>query len=100
MSVSLRQGKQVIRFTRLNRGLHFFMILSFLALALTGMTLKFAYTGWAKFLSHVFGGFEIAGYIHRFAAVVMVIVFLIHITDLIRNKSCLLYTSPSPRDRS
>ncbi|MCJ7555221.1 MAG: hypothetical protein MUO34_15220 [Ignavibacteriaceae bacterium] len=86
MSVSLRQGKQVIRFTRLNRGLHFFMILSFLALALTGMTLKFAYTGWAKFLSHVFGGFEIAGYIHRFAAVVMVIVFLIHITDLIRNK--------------
>lgn len=86
MSTSLSQGKQVLRFTRLNRGLHFFMILSFLSLGLTGLTLKFSYTGWAKFLSHLFGGFEIAGYIHRFAALVMVIVFLIHITDLIRNK--------------
>lgn len=86
MSEALRQGKQVIRFTRLNRGLHFFMILSFLALALTGMTLKFAYTGWAKLLSHFFGGFLMAGYIHRFAAVIMVFVFLIHLFDLIKNK--------------
>jgi cytochrome b subunit of formate dehydrogenase len=80
------QEKQVLRFTRLNRGLHFFMILSFLNLALSGMTLKFSYTGWARFLSSLYGGFESAGYLHRFSALVMVTVFIIHIVDLIKNK--------------
>ena len=80
------QEKQVLRFTRLNRGLHFFMILSFLNLALSGMTLKFSYTAWARFLSSLYGGFESAGYLHRFSALVMVTVFIIHIVDLIKNK--------------
>jgi cytochrome b subunit of formate dehydrogenase len=77
---------QVIRFTRLNRTLHIFMIVSFISLALTGMSLKFSYTGWAVFLSHLFGGFESAGYIHRFAAVVMVTVFVIHLVDVVRMR--------------
>ena len=75
---------QVLRFTRLNRTLHILMIVSFISLALTGMSLKFSYTGWAVFLSHLFGGFESAGFIHRFAAVIMISVFVIHISDLIR----------------
>lgn len=78
--------KYVLRFSRLNRILHVLMIVSFLTLSLTGMTLKFSYTGWAKFLSRVFGGFESAGYLHRFAAVVMIIVFTTHIVDLFRLK--------------
>jgi len=77
---------QVVRFTRLNRTLHIFMIVSFISLALTGMSLKFSYTGWAVFLSHFFGGFESAGYIHRFAAVVMVTVFIIHLVDIVRMR--------------
>lgn len=76
----------IVRFTRLNRTLHIFMIVSFISLALTGMSLKFSYTGWAVFLSHLFGGFESAGYIHRFAAVVMVTVFVIHLVDVVRMK--------------
>jgi len=52
------------------------MIISFLTLALTGMSLKFSYSGWAVVLSKFFGGFESAGYLHRFAAVVMIGVFL------------------------
>ena len=74
------------RFTRLNRALHFFMILSFLSLAFTGLTLKFAYTGWAVILSHLLGGFESARYIHRFSAVIMVSVFIIHLISLIKMK--------------
>jgi predicted ferric reductase len=62
------------------------MIVSFISLALTGMSLKFSYTGWAVFLSRFFGGFESAGYIHRFAAVVMVSVFIIHLVDIIRMR--------------
>lgn len=83
---NVAEEKQVLRFTRLNRGLHFFMILSFLNLALSGLTLKFSYTGWARFLSGLYGGFESAGYLHRFSAVIMVLVFVIHLTDLLKNK--------------
>ena len=74
----------VVRFSRLNRALHVLMILSFITLSLTGMSLKFSYTGWAKVLSHFFGGFKSAGFLHRFAAVVMIIVFIIHIVDIVR----------------
>jgi len=76
--------KYVLRFSRLNRILHVMMIVSFLILSLTGMSLKFSYTGWAKVLSKFFGGFELAGYWHRFAATIMIIVFVSHIADLIR----------------
>ena len=45
------RARQFQRFTRLNRALHALMIVSFISLALTGMMLKFSYTGWAAFLS-------------------------------------------------
>ena len=78
--------KQYQRFTRLNRILHVIMIVSFITLTLTGMTLKFSYTAWASVLSHLFGGFEVAGYVHRFAAVMMTGIFATHIVDLFRRK--------------
>jgi cytochrome b subunit of formate dehydrogenase len=80
------QERQFVRFNRLNRTLHAFMIVSFLGLALTGLTLKFSYTAWAVTMSHLLGGFETAGYIHRTAAVVMFGVFLTHVVDLCRRK--------------
>lgn len=81
------KGVHFERFTRLNRVLHIVMIVSFLSLALTGMTLKFSYTGWARFLARFFGGFESAGYVHRMAAVLMIITFATHVTDLVRRKN-------------
>ncbi len=80
------ERRQFLRFTRLNRGLHVVMIISFMSLALTGMTLKFSYTQWAVILAHVFGGFESAGYIHRVAATLMIATFVTHLTDLVRRK--------------
>lgn len=80
------QKKYFQRFTKLDRLLHFLMIISFLSLSLTGMILKFSYTGWAVFLSRLFGGFESAGIIHRVAAVLMIGVFITHIIDLFRLK--------------
>lgn len=77
---------QVQRFTRLQRTLHIVMIVSFLSLSLTGMTLKFSYTGWAVIVSHLLGGFEAAGSIHRLAAFIMVCLFIVHVTDLVRMK--------------
>jgi cytochrome b subunit of formate dehydrogenase len=78
--------RQFIRFSRLQRILHVCMIVSFMSLALTGLTLKFSYTKWAAVLSHLLGGFENAGYIHRSAAVVMFGVFITHLVDLYKLK--------------
>ncbi len=78
--------RQFVRFTRLQRILHICMIVSFLCLALTGLTLKFSYTKWAAVISHLLGGFESAGNIHRSAAVVMFSVFITHLVDLYRMK--------------
>jgi cytochrome b subunit of formate dehydrogenase len=86
MNNKVRNQQEFQRFTRLNRILHILMIISFLTLALTGMSLKFSYTGWAVILSHFFGGFESAGYLHRFAAVIMIGVFFTHLFDVVRLK--------------
>jgi len=80
------QRRQFVRFSRLQRILHICMIVSFMSLALTGLTLKFSYTKWASVLSHLLGGFENAGYIHRTAAVVMFGVFVTHLVDLYKLK--------------
>ena len=77
---------QYQRFSRLNRVLHALMIVSFIALALTGMSLKFSYTSWAAFLSRRLGGFETAGFIHRAAATVMFGIFVAHLWDLNRKR--------------
>ncbi len=78
--------RQFVRFSRLNRLLHTLMIVSFMTLALTGLTLKFSYTTWSAILSRLFGGFETAGYLHRTAAVLMFGVFVTHLLDLRRLK--------------
>ncbi len=81
------KGKlEYIRFESFPRRLHVLVIISFLGLALTGMTLKFSYLGWAQWLSKVLGGFESAGYIHRVCAVITFTYFGAHIYDLIRRK--------------
>ena len=82
----VRLERQVLRFSNLDRVLHIIMIVSFISLALTGMTLKFSYTGWAKTLAHVFGGFEGAGYIHRVAAVLMFGIFFTHLYNVLGRK--------------
>ena len=86
MEATKTRALQFQRFTRLNRTLHILMIVSFMSLALTGMTLKFSYAGWAAFLSRMLGGFESAGFIHRSAAAVMFGIFVTHLWDLNRKR--------------
>lgn len=78
--------KQYVRFSPLNRYLHGTMIISFLTLATTGMTLKFSYTPWANLISRLLGGFEVSGFIHRCAALLMFGIFTVHLWDLARRK--------------
>jgi cytochrome b subunit of formate dehydrogenase len=81
-----RPAREFVRFTRLQRTLHACMIISFLSLALTGLSLKFSYTKWAVTLSRLLGGFQTAGYIHRTAALLMFGVFVTHLYDLCKVK--------------
>jgi len=73
---------QVRRFTRLQRNLHLLVIISFLSLAVTGMTLKFSYLPWARAISHLLGGFQTTSVIHRIAALVTFFYFTRHLADL------------------
>jgi len=86
VAVPAAAQREFVRFNRLHRTLHACMIVSFLSLAVTGLSLKFSYTRWAVTLSRMLGGFQTAGYIHRFAAVVMFSVFVTHLVDLYRSK--------------
>ena len=79
-------GKQVIRFTPLERRLHIMVVTSFLGLVLTGMTIKFSYLSWAQWISKILGGFESTGIIHRICAIVTFTYFGIHLLDLVRKK--------------
>jgi cytochrome b subunit of formate dehydrogenase/5-methylcytosine-specific restriction endonuclease McrA len=78
--------QQYVRFTLLNRCLHATMVVSFLTLATTGMTMKFSYTKWAVLVSRLLGGTEVTGFFHRFAAVLLMGIFCVHIGDLLRRK--------------
>ncbi|HKJ67254.1 MAG TPA: cytochrome c3 family protein [bacterium] len=74
------------RFTSEQRIMHLFVIVSFMALALTGMMLKFANMPWAQFLADLLGGPQVAGGIHRFAAVITFGYFFTHLYFLIKGK--------------
>ncbi|MDQ7063967.1 MAG: cytochrome c3 family protein [candidate division KSB1 bacterium] len=74
------------RFDNFSRFLHLLVILSFLSLAITGMTIKFSGVGVFQNLSHLLGGYEVTGYVHRVAAVITFIYFFLHIGYLIRKK--------------
>jgi len=74
-----------VRFDRVWRILHVIVILSFFGLALTGMLLKFAGTKWAIFFANLLGGFEVAGIIHRFCAILTFFYFIVHFVFVYKN---------------
>ncbi|MBN2009984.1 cytochrome c3 family protein [candidate division KSB1 bacterium] len=80
-----KSKKYYKRFDFVWRLLHIIVIVSFFGLAITGMTLKFASTKWAELIARMIGGFEVAGAIHRFSAVLTFIYFAIHFVFLYKN---------------
>jgi cytochrome b subunit of formate dehydrogenase len=78
--------KYVRRFNPRQRFTHLMVILSFLTLALTGMTLKFAHMEWASFIANLLGGVKVAGNLHRFAAIITFGYFAFHLNNLLMLK--------------
>lgn len=80
----IRKGEeQYIRFTPLERFLHGLIIISFLLLVITGMPLKFFYTGWAKWMFDVMGGQSVAAVLHRVGAIITIFYFSVHVLTVI-----------------
>jgi len=65
-----KTGPYVRRFSSMQIWVHVSIVTSFLLLAATGLPLKFAEESWAPKLMAIFGSPEVAGVLHRFAAVV------------------------------
>jgi cytochrome b subunit of formate dehydrogenase len=74
------------RFDRFQRTLHILMMVSFFTLALTGMALKFSYMGWAQGLAWALGGFDVTSVLHRLGAVLLFIVFVLHLNDVRKRR--------------
>ncbi len=75
-------GQWVRRFSSTNIHVHLTIVVTFLALALTGLPLKFHDMGWAQALIGLLGGVEVAGFIHRIAAVGTFGYAIFHLSEL------------------
>jgi cytochrome b subunit of formate dehydrogenase len=71
------------RFGLFERVLHAGLMFSFVGCALSGLPLLFPYTGWAKTLAGVMGGFHGAATVHRVCAAIMCVVFVTHILQFL-----------------
>ena len=69
----------VTRFDAFDRTLHGLLMLSFLGLAATGLPLIFSDEPWARRIAAIVGNFEVAGWLHRVSATLLIGVFLVHL---------------------
>jgi cytochrome b subunit of formate dehydrogenase len=65
-----KAGPYVRRFSSMQVAMHVTVVTSFLLLAATGLPLKYAEAPWAPRLMALFGSPEVAGVLHRLAAIV------------------------------
>ncbi|KAA3656419.1 MAG: hypothetical protein DWQ10_15450 [Calditrichaeota bacterium] len=79
------KDKHVQRFDPFSRFLHILVILSFISLALTGLTIKFSQIGIFQTISKVLGGYAVTGYAHRYAAIITILYFVLHMGYLVRK---------------
>ncbi len=79
------EEKYIWRFEPFLSFLHILVILSFLSLAITGMTIKFSGVGAFQFASKLMGGYEVTGFIHRLAAIITFAYFILHIGFLFKK---------------
>jgi cytochrome b subunit of formate dehydrogenase len=77
------QGKQYQRFGPVWRAAHLAFAISVMTLVLTGMSVFFADTGFAKFVIGLFGSPKAAAFAHRTAATVMLGIFFLHLVAVV-----------------
>lgn len=71
------------RFTIGQRYLHGFLAGTFLACAVTGLTLRFSQTAWASTFAAMLGGFGAVRFFHLVNAFIMTVAFLAHVFEVL-----------------
>ena len=74
------------RFSRADRINHFFVIISFFGLTLTGLPLRFSDHEWARGLAALLGGGNAAGVLHRVFAIMLGCNFVAHVAVLVKRR--------------
>jgi predicted CXXCH cytochrome family protein len=74
--------RHVRRWRRSYVSYHIWMMTSVLVLSTTGLPLHYSDKKWARDIMDFLGGPEVAGVIHRYAAVVLAILFVVFLGDL------------------
>lgn len=96
---TLVKERYALRFGRVDRTLHGFLMFSFLGLALTGMPVLFSDAPWARTMARLLGGFTVTHVAHRVFASIMIAVFLIHVGRLVArvaiNKDYSIFWGPT-----
>jgi cytochrome b subunit of formate dehydrogenase/nitrate/TMAO reductase-like tetraheme cytochrome c subunit len=94
-----KSGKMIRRWRPLYSALHIGMMVSFLALAMTGLPIHYSGEAWAGSMMRFVGGPEVAQFIHRSGALILIGVVLIYLIDLLRRaffaKEKGLWTGPN-----
>jgi len=70
------------RFTSSQRFLHAVLLFTFLALAATGLPLRFSTAGWSAAFAKAVGGFGALLFFHKLNAVILTVIFLVHLADI------------------
>ncbi len=77
-------GRHLIARTSMHeRVQHWILVVSFTLLVVTGMPIKFADAGWARWLIGYFGTLTVARVTHRVCGVILIAIFLYHIGYLL-----------------
>ncbi len=87
------------RFSATWRWVHLLFAVSTMVLVMSGMTLLFAHTGWAKAVVGLLGGPQVEAIVHRTAAVIWLTVFIGHIfmatINIVRNRKTFKWFGPT-----
>jgi cytochrome b subunit of formate dehydrogenase/mono/diheme cytochrome c family protein len=75
-------ARQYQRFNLFDRAQHLVMLLSFTTLAITGLAQKFPLNGVALFIVRLWGGIENIRATHHVAATVLMVIVVVHLTEL------------------
>jgi cytochrome b subunit of formate dehydrogenase len=73
------------RFGKAERIGHIGLGISFIGLAITGLPLLYSQEPWAGWIARTMGGFEATGFMHRFFALVMIVLFIWHLGRVFRR---------------
>lgn len=77
-----KDNRYIQRFSKVHIWTHGMIVLTFLALAASGLPLKYHFAGWAQGLINAFGGLEGARFVHRLAAMLTFGYGLFHLAYL------------------